>query len=142
MFFIVFEDDLIDNREKTITRLFSFLGVEQDENINLDVSGNKSSPPSVKRVRDKPVYYVNKGQKQQLPRGTILFTTGFPGIDRVIVNPSQRTTMYFNKLHKNMTRQLDGQVADKMLQQYFSGDIERLETMIDRDLSVWYGQTG
>ncbi len=73
-----------------------------------------------------------------MPTGSIIFTTGFPGIDRVIVNPSDKTSLYFDKLHKVMTRKLDAEVADELLQRYFMDDIKRLESMIDRDLSVWF----
>lgn len=138
MFFIVFEDDLLSNRNKTIAELFSFLGVEQQEGINFNVSGNKSSPPKIQIVGNKPLFYVSNDQKRRLPAGSIVFTTGFPGIDRVIVNPSDKSRLYFDKLQKVMTRELDVEVEGELLQRYFMGDIKRLESMIDRDLSVWF----
>ena len=138
MFFIVFEDDLLRNRNKTIAELFAFLGVNQQQGINIDVSGNKSSPPKIQTVGDKPLYYVSNDQKRKLPTGSIVFTTGFPGIDRVIVNPSDKTRLFFNNLQKVMTRKLDAEVEGELMQRYYMDDIKRLETMIDRDLSVWF----
>jgi hypothetical protein len=139
MFFIVFEDDLLSRRKKTMAELFKFLGVEHQQGINFDVSGNKSKPPIIQTVKDKPLYYVNNDQKYKLPTGSIVFTTGFPGIDRVIVNPSDKTRLYFSKLDKVMTRELDGTLEAELLQRYFREDIKRLESMIDRDISIWLG---
>ena len=111
--------------------------MEWDENINLNVSGNKSSPPNLQIVKDKPIFYVSNSRKYELPRGSIVYTTGFPGIDRVIVNPSDKTAEYFNKLEKEMTKEINAELVNDLLGQYFTDDIKRLETMIDRDLSVW-----
>ena len=57
MFFVVFENDLLQHREETIRKLFAFLEVRQDVTVNLDVSGNKSAPPKIQMVGDKPVFY-------------------------------------------------------------------------------------
>lgn len=137
MFITVFENDLLDNRKQTIVNLFSFLGVDWDESINLNVSGNKSSPPNLQIVKDKSIFYVSNSRKYELPKGSIVYTTGFPGIDRVIVNPSDKTATYFNKLEKEMTKEIDEGFENDLLERYFTDDIKRLETIIDRDLSVW-----
>jgi len=138
MFFTVFEEDLLDKREKTIADLFLFLDVKWVENINLNVSGNKSIPPKLQIVKDKPIFYVSNNRRHELPTGSIVYTTGFSGIDQVIVNPSDKTATYFNKLEKEMTREINEEFANDLLDRYFTDDIKRLETIIDRDLSVWY----
>jgi hypothetical protein len=140
MFFIVFEEDLLNNKKDIIADLFNFLGVDWDSNINLNVSGNKSTPPKLLIVKDKPIFYVKNNRKYKLPTGSIVYTTGFPGIDRVIVNPSDKTAEYFNKLEKEMTKEINAELVNDLMDRYFLDDIKRLETMIDRDLSAWYGE--
>jgi hypothetical protein len=138
LFIIIFEEDMFNNREKTFSRLLSFLEVGEDDKVNFKVSGNKSLPPKLQIVEDKPLFCKQNNRRIKLPAGTIIFTTGFPGIDRIIINPSPNTSQYFNKLRDVLTTKIDKQYEADLIQRYFMQDIKQLEDLIDRDLSVWY----
>jgi hypothetical protein len=50
MHFILFEDEFLKNKEKTIDDLYSFLGVFRDKNVQINLKSNIATEPKVKAL--------------------------------------------------------------------------------------------
>jgi hypothetical protein len=138
MFFMVLEEDFVGNRERTVARLFDFLGVGADPRVKLDVRNTGLAAPRVEFVTaEQRIRYSAKGRSCRLPAGAILFTTGNDGSDRVIARPSAAVAEFFRALEARMTRELPEEFAAALYRAHFKDEISRVENLIGRDLSVW-----
>ncbi len=128
MFFIIFEEDFLKNRKKTISNLFKFLDVEDlSDKVNVDLKSNPASLPKSKIIRDilyKPLL-VRKIAKAVVPNEKIRLK-----LRKFLENINQKPFKP-PKLDPNLRKQL--------LKEYFLEDIEELSKIIGRDLkNIWY----
>ena len=138
LFFMLLEEDFQRNRAQTVDRLMSFLGVDRDPDVELNVLDTSLPPPTVTFVERQGQIVVQQtdGTRFPLPLGAIVFKTGNAGLDRVIAQPSEGLRVFFATLHRNLTRQLSPEVAHALYHR-FRDDISRMEEILERDLSMW-----
>ena len=128
MFFIIFEEDFLKNRKKTISNLFRFLDIEDlSDKLNVDLKSNPASLPKSKIIRD--ILY-----KPLLVRK----------IAKAVV-PNEKIRLKLRKFLENINQKpfkppkLDPNLRKQILEEYFMEDIEELSNIIDRDLkNIWY----
>jgi len=126
MFFIVFEEDFLEKRKKTISNLLNFLNVDANVNLNLDLKSNQSSLPRLKFLRDvmyKP-NIIKKIGTMMIPSES-LRTKIFMTLDRFNQKPVKPP-------------KLESKFRKKLLYDYFIEDIRELESILGRTLSIWY----
>ncbi len=125
MMFLIFEEDIIINREKTINNILNFLEVDQIE-LNTSIKANPAA-----KLRSRWFYNILNTRN--------LFTV----IGKVLIpNKTARENVrnYFVKSNlkkygsKNELDELRGFLIDDIYKQ----GILNLEKIIDKDLSCWY----
>jgi hypothetical protein len=138
LFFMLLEEDFQRNRAQTVDRLMSFLGVDRDPSLDLNVADTSLPPPTVTFVDRQGQIVVQQpnGTSFSLPPGAIVFRTGNSGLDRVITQPSEALRDFLVKLDRNLTRQLSAEVAHSLYHR-FGDDVSRMEEVLQRDLSLW-----
>jgi Sulfotransferase domain len=134
MSFVLFEEDLLDNRAAAIERLFDFLKVGSDRKVKLDVADSSLKAPVISVVTEAS---AAANRRRRLPPGTIIFRTGNAGANRVIPNPSPQARAFFRKLARDMTRTLPPELEQTLYRDHFATEIDALEALIGRDLSRW-----
>lgn len=130
MFFILFEEDFLNNREDTINKLLNFLGLSNKHDINKNISSNKASFARIKLLQ-KLLYNQSNLYKKILK---IIFPTR-----------KLRSSIFdfFDKLNKKpIDREnkeiLSDEMKENILKKYFLNDIEELEKIINRSCEEWY----
>lgn len=134
MAFLLFEEDLIDDRAAAIDRLFEFLEVGPDRKVKLQVADSSLKAPVISVVTEAG---AAANQRRRVPPGTILFRTGNAGANRIVPNPSPQAKSFFRKLARNMTRTLTPELERELYLEHFAKEIDALELLIGRDLSRW-----
>lgn len=126
--FLVFEEDIVKNIDKTINIILSFLEVDKD--INLDTKIKSNPATSAKSILLRDFIYKNNPLKRVI--GKLFFT-----------NKGKIALMSFlDKINqgkedpKNL--RLSIQKKHELLEEFYKSDIEKLETLISRDLSHWF----
>jgi hypothetical protein len=133
MAFLLFEEDLLENRATAIAGLFDFLEVGPDRKVRLEVADSSLKAPIISVVAETGA----AAGSRRLPPGTIVFRTGNAGANRVIPNPSPQARAFFRKLVRDMTRTLTPELEQKLYREHYAADIDALEELIGRDLSRW-----
>lgn len=124
MFFIIFEDDFLNNRKETFSKLYKFLGVDyQDIPLNIKIT------PQTKLKSDKADKILNTAHPiNQLAK-------------KLIPSKKIRTNIkyFFTNLNQKPTAdkiELD-EMKPYLINEIYKTSILELETLIDRDLSSW-----
>ena len=126
MLFIIFEEDFLKNRKKTIKSILSFIGVSCEVELNLDIKSNPASIYRLKILRDfiyKP-NYIKKIGKILIPHKKL----------------RQKIIRTLDKLNQKPIKppKLDKNFRKKLLFTYFINDIKELEDIIEKSLITWY----
>lgn len=138
MFFIILEEDFQKNRAQTVSRLFDFLGVGDDPKVNLEVPVTSLVAPTIRFIKkDEHLSYKSPRHTRLLAPGAVIFNTGIKGSDRVTAYPSPQVARFFHDIAANLTRELSDEDAHQLYRRYFHDEIGLVETLLDRDLSVW-----
>jgi len=125
MFFVVFEEDFLSNRKLTIERILGYIGVRY-KNLKLDI---KSNPASLSRLRivGDLIYKPNVIKK-------IAKT--------VIANKQMRERImtFLDRINGKPFKlpEISPEVREGLLDKYFIREITELESLINRDLGIWY----
>jgi len=127
-FLILLQDDLNANYDQAFDRIFAFLKVSKPDQLR-DQRKNPASLPRSRRLQEflvRPsglLYKVVRPVTHRLPAGL-------------------RYSLKKNIRDKNLKEapypRLDPEIAGE-LKRYFRPENEKLEGLIDRDLSAWYG---
>ena len=136
--FVILETDFKQNRAATVEGLFEFLGVGPDPAVRLDVVDSSNVAPRIEfqyaaGVEPRP----DAGAAEQSRPSRIRFDTGKAWADSVVVRPSDSAVTFFRDLADNLTETLSDDVAAELYREHFAAEIDRLETLIDRNLSGW-----
>jgi len=128
MFFMIFEDDIIQNQHLSINKLFKFLGVHEI-NLNKSKKSNGSFNYKFKFLRDLR-YRPNKVFK-------LIAKILFPDVkDRSrLMSYIERFNQFPEKRDK-----LSPEFARYINDKYFLNDIRELEILIQRNLDVWLNE--
>ena len=126
MLFLIFEEDLIQNKEETFKRILKFLELDPDYAFDLDIKSNPSSKPRFTFIRD------------------LVYKPGiFKKVIGNLVIPSKKLRWKFKDLMDKYnqksfsTPKLDSEMKELLMKKYFKEDIKHLEKILDRGLSVW-----
>ncbi len=126
MHFILFEDDFLKNREKTINDIFDFLNIEK-EDIMVSIKSNISGKPKSKlfdTILNTP-NFINRIAKKLIPseKYKFLLKSKLLGIN---TDKSSFPDEEFESL------------KPMLIKDVYYDDIKELEKIINRDLSSWY----
>lgn len=126
MFFVVFEDDFLVDRPKTMKRMLQFLGVREDVHLRLDVHQNPATIPRSAIVRDL-VY------KRSLIKR----------VGRVFVPTRSLRARFLGWLdmwNQKVFEQppVDEDLRKHLIDECFADEICMLEQIIGRSLRIWY----
>lgn len=123
--FLVFEEDFILNRQKTIQHVQEFLNVPFEE-LDINVHSNEAGEAQSEAIRDlvrKP-NFVKKLMKFVLPSKE--------------VRKDIRKFFIRKNMQKVASPKLSQEMRSRILQTYFMDDIQLTEKLINRNLGVWY----
>jgi len=127
MLFILFENDFLQNRQKTFEKIYNFLGIK-DEKLSINIKNTPGGALKSKKT-DKILNTsnpINKFAKKLIP------------------NKKTRTNIkyFFTKLNQKPTA--DKSELEKMkpflITEIYKESILNLEKLIDRDLSSWLNE--
>ncbi|MEX1107370.1 MAG: sulfotransferase domain-containing protein [Dongiaceae bacterium] len=139
MRFLILEEDLHGGKralKKTASRMFEFLGVDPAFEVNLAIPDTRLPAPEIHFVKRGDMI-LNPDNKKPAPAGSIVVNAHIKGANRVIRRPSIATRRYYERLQKAMTRKLAPELRVSLYEQYFSDEIDRMERLLERDLSLW-----
>ena len=126
MHFILFEDEFLKNREKTINDIFGFLNLE-NENIHINIKSYITAKPKSKSFDDilNTPNLINQIAKKLIPskKYRVMLKAKLKGIN---TDKSSFPDEEFESL-KSM-----------LIKDAYYDDIKELEKIINRDLSSWY----
>lgn len=125
MFFVVFEEDFLNNRRLTIEKILTYTGVRY-ENLRLDFRSNPASLLKFKIVGDL-IYKPNVIKK----------------IAKIVVANKQvrENIMFFlDKINRKPFKipEISTKLRKALVSEYFIKEIKELEHLINRDLGIWY----
>lgn len=122
--FLRFEDDFLKDKEKTIMKINSFIGLEKFD-YNLEIDSNKASISRSAIIRD----FVNKPN--------ILRKLG-----KKVIPSSQLRKQIIDKVdflnRKPSTYNVNQDFKKLLINTVFLEDIKELESLINLDLKLWY----
>ncbi len=124
MFFIIFEDDFLNNRKKTFSNLFKFLGVEyQDISLNFKITPQTKLKSYKLNMILNSAHPLNKIAKILVP------------------SKKMRTNIkyFFTKLNQKPTADISelNEVKPFLINEIYKESILELQDLIGRDLSDW-----
>lgn len=124
MFFIIFETEILKNKEKTMNRLCEFLDVDNFQ-FNLDIQSNKSF-----HVKNKK---INKAIKHD---------SIIKKISKAVLNDNIRFKIKNYIKQINRMEKINYEEREKyrkiLNEKIFSNSINNLEKIINKDLSFWH----
>lgn len=126
MKFFIFETDFILHREKMISEIFNFLNIPQFP-LNMNIRSNAAWKPR-SQFLDSFLYH----RSEKLTR---IIKILFPSeLSR------QRIRKFIQRSNsKNIkSPRLNNNQINAINKNYFSNDIKKLESLINRNLSIWY----
>lgn len=117
---VIIQEDLKNRTHETLQEIFRFLDINEKEKINTEIEYNPSGKPNnifakfLLRRDNMFSDYLREGTKKIFPRGVL---------ERVSSS----------MISKKLILEKD----EKYLRSYFKEDIEKLEQLLNKDLSIW-----
>ncbi|MFZ5424774.1 MAG: sulfotransferase domain-containing protein [Patescibacteria group bacterium] len=125
---VILQDDIRDNPEKVVKGAFKFLGVD------------KNFKPKFLHQRVNPTRQIRSPVLMRLVYLVVntAYKTGFsPVINRIINTSNPIKTIYKKIAHTNKKYPKMNKKLENKLREYYLEDIEELEKILKRDLSLW-----
>jgi len=139
MRFVILEEDIQGKRRqraRMLSGLLEFLEVDPAFKFNHEITDTRLPPPDI--------YFVKKGDKTVVPGrkrraapGSIVVDAHVVGAHRYIPRPSPLARRFYARLNKNLTRSLAAGTSAMLYERFYREEIDRVEALIGRDLSVW-----
>jgi hypothetical protein len=123
---VLLSEDLSRQPQQLMQEVFSFLGVDPDMQINTTVQHNISGIPKNRLLHEVLT------QEHPLRKFARIFA-------RKLLSQEQRMLLSFKLQQRNLVRQQLPLKQAQQLRTLFLGDIEKLEVLLQRDLSAWKG---
>ncbi len=137
--YVILEEDIQgteQQRAQILAGLLDFLQVDSGFRFDFNIRDTRLPPPDI--------HFVGKGDRMRMPgmrkraaAGSIVVNAHIGGANRYIGHPSPMAQTFYRRLEKNLTRSLAPETAAMLYETYFREEIDRVETLIGRDLSVW-----
>lgn len=121
--FVITETDLNNNIEKTVNEIFEFLEVPEKK-INLKLKSNSANVP-------KSLFLNKIISSQNVILKNLIPSFKFRKKIRTLAGK-------LNSKDNVKPPKLDSDLRKKLIKEYYFEDIQKLERMISKDLSVWY----
>ena len=138
--FLVYERDIVKDQQRSLQRLFSFLGVDADF-VPPDgpVSAGRAQP-MVPRFIERPERITQEGVSLEAQPGDLLLTRPMMK-PRLVKAVSSRTQEFAQSVIRNLPRRtsLDRDEELAINRRHFAEDIRQLERLIGVDLGAWLG---
>lgn len=139
MRFVVLEEDLQGKqrqRASVLSELLDFLGVDPTFKFNYNVKDSRLPPPEIHFVK-KGDKRIVPGTKRQAAVGSIVVNAYVGGAHRYFPRPSPSAMRFYRRLDKNLSRSLAPETAAMLYERFYREEVDRVEALIGRDLSVW-----
>lgn len=139
MRFVILEEDIQGKqrqRANAMAELLAFLGVDPKFKFNYTIKDTRLPPPDIHFVAKGSKVLV-PGTKRRAAVGSIVMNAHVGGAHRYIPKPSISARKYYKRLDKNMSRALAPETASMLYERFYREEIDRVEALIGRDLSVW-----
>lgn len=144
IFITVYEADISQNLPHTLRNMFEFLDVDAGfSGFHPKTHLNRVIAPQVDFFDEPGLAQLSlsgageRPTEVEVPAGAIVMRTGWYDWDRVLRNPSARTRQSFRKIHEISGERLDENLVQSLTERFFQDEIEQLQDLIDRDLSLW-----
>jgi hypothetical protein len=121
---VVLNEDLEKRPQELLRKIFRFLGVDTNCDVNTEIRYNVSGKPKSQWLHHF-LFEENMARKLAQP----IMRTFFP--------PETRIRIVQRMQEKNLTRMKINPDTKSRLHQLFEGDIQKLEALLGRDLSPW-----
>ncbi|MHC3994937.1 sulfotransferase family protein [Thiomicrolovo sp. ZZH C-3] len=128
MYFVIFEEDLVQNKEETLNKLMRFLDLDQNIEYAMDVHSNKSGDVKYPWVRD----FLNRPSFVKEAVKKILLSKKLKKMVGDLLRALSKVERPVEKA------KLEARERKVLLEKYFMDDIKELESLIGRDLGCWY----
>ena len=128
MFFVLFEDDFINNPEKTITDLYGFLGLEKCEALNCNIQSNKQSlsrSKFISRLYRTDVYPIKMFRN--------FINSHCVSLKKLIIEPLMALNQ---KSIKDEDRVSDDFLIERC-KMYYTNEFDEIESLIGKQLHSW-----
>ncbi len=139
MRFVILEEDLQGkqrHRTRVLSELLEFLGVDPSFKFDYGIKDTRLPAPDITIVK--------KGEKITVPNskrraavGSIVVDAYVVGAHRYIPKPSWMSRQFYLRLEKNLSRSLAPETAAMLYERFYREEVDRVEALIGRDLSVW-----
>ncbi len=124
--FFLFEEDFVKNREEMLRSICAFMKVSFEELSTLDVKTNQS-----RKIKSETIDNLTRGDNW------------VKSVAKKLLPLAVRRRLRKGVLRLNSSVRKAGKLPDtvrrSLIDKYFIEDINKLEKLIDRDLSVWKG---
>jgi hypothetical protein len=137
--FVILEEDIQGRqrqRARALGGTLEFLGVDPGFEFDFDIKDTRLPPPDIRFVRKGEAVRI-PGKRRRAVAGSIVVNAHVAGAHRYIPSPSAMARRFYTQLERNMTRALAPETAAMLYERHFREQIDRAETLIGRDLSVW-----
>lgn len=118
--------DLVEDPDTFFQELFEFIGVDPAFRPDTSVRHREAAIPRIGALRtllDRP----------HPAKALVLRSLPFAGIKNVV----KIAKTHVNSWNSTQPRPLSDSLKQRLFRAYFEDDVVRLETLIDRDLSIW-----
>ncbi len=124
MHFILFEDEFLNDKSRCIFKLLEFLDVDTTILLNTEIKSNKAT-----EIRFNLFHKLlfNKSIFTSLAKIIIIDQRARNKLKKVLNSVNQ----------KPIDGKLDAKLKNKIINKYYINDIEKLEKLINKDLSSW-----
>ena len=123
--FFIFEEEFMNDRQKMLNEIYDFLNIEPID-VDIDIKSNAAADARFPKIKS----FLNEKSRFKSYSKSLIKSKK---VRSKIINYLQKLS---NK--KVIKQEINHEFKMKILNKYFLDDIQKLEKLIDRDLSVWY----
>lgn len=146
---IIFEEEILSGLEKTIFSTFEFMGIRDQEVLQVAVKDHSRYAEISKAPNDVFVYFqdeqgnkigadLSKTRSIEDVASIKVELTGGNAREFVVNSPSEEDVRAASTMVERHKFKLTKKQEAELYRNYFHEDVVKLESLIGRDLSVWY----
>ena len=123
--FIIFEEDFLLNRERTIKKIYNFLDLNMPENLNLNVKSNTKSSYRSKFITN----FINKPHVIKNIIKVLISKKYINNIKNIINKANRKNVQKKDLPNKSKMKYLSNK--------FYKSEINKMEEFLDRNLDIW-----